>query len=339
MGKTVFLKEAQDRLTSRGWLCGYYEVRRKADPGLALAQIIADTYERQGGGSWMKRMLGKSPIGLGTVTLTAPAGLGTVSIDVAEATKAADPYRDLYAFLSKLAARATKEDAGVVFLIDELQLFRQRDLEVLLQVSRRLEGHRMAIVGAGLPTLPALTAKAGTYTERFSFEEIDRLSPHEAAAAVTEPAKDFDVTVARAALAEILERSEGYPYFLQLYASETWKAAGTPSERPGYVITRSHVDQAIPEVQRKVDAGLYKSRYDRASDGERAYLKEMAALGDKGVSSGDVAHALGKRLQQVSVVRDRLIEKGAIHSTGVGKLDFSVPGFGEYVRRQAAIDS
>ncbi len=339
MGKTVFLKEAQDRFVDRGWLCGYYEVRRGDEPGVALAQIIADTYEQVGKDNWFKKIWSRSPVRLGSVTLAAPAGSVSVSMELAEARrKAVEPYRDLYRLLVQLAARAQAEGSGVVFLVDEMQQFGHHDLQVLLQVSRQLEGFPAAIVGAGLPTLPELTSKAGTYAERFSFEQIDRLSKHEAMAAVTLPAAAFDVTFRADALAEILRRAEGHPYFLQLYASETWRAAGSPSDVPGFSITRVQVDRAVPEVQRRVDAGLYMARYRRASSGEREYLKAMASLGDDGVRSGAVAQVLGKKLSQLSVIRERLITKGIIHSPEVGKLDFSVPGFGDYVRRQAATE-
>jgi len=104
------------------------------------------------------------------------------------------------------------------------------------------------------------------------------------------------------------------------------------------VIEPRHLEAAIPEVQRKVDAGLYRSRYERASNAERDYLKAMATLGDRSISSGEVAKKLGKSLAQLSTTRDRLIAKGIIHSPSQGRLDFSAPGFDEYVRRRAILD-
>ncbi|TFD94000.1 hypothetical protein E3T61_03100 [Cryobacterium lactosi] len=54
------------------------------------------------------------------------------------------------------------------------------------------------------------------------------------------------------------------------------------------------------------------------------------------VSSGEVAAALGKELNTVGQTRDRIIRKGIVHAPQYGALEFSVPGFAEYVRRRAA---
>lgn len=62
------------------------------------------------------------------------------------------------------------------------------------------------------------------------------------------------------------------------------------------------------------------------------------ALGDSSVRSGAVARSLDKTLAQLSTVRDRLIRKGVIHSPSQGRLEFSAPGFGDYVRRRSALD-
>ncbi len=337
MGKTVFLKEAQDRFNAVGWLCGYVEVRRGVDAGIALAQIIADTYEDLGTKSWFKKVLEKSPVRLGSVTLSVPSGVASVSIEPAKKV-AADPYRDLYTLLATLGRAAAKNGSGVALLVDELQQFKRTDLGILLQVSRRLEGLPVTVIGAGLPTLPEVTAKAGTYSERFSFEPIDRLSKPDARRAIVEPAAEFKVSYAPATLDRLVTLADGFPYFLQLYASETWIAAGSPSDRPGFVIEPSFLHDAIPEVQRRVDAGLYRSRFERASSAEQEYLGAMAALGDSSISSGEVAKHLGKSLGQLSTTRDRLIAKGIIHSSSQGRLDFSAPGFGEYVRRRSTLD-
>ena len=41
VGKTVLVKEGMRRLRARHWLCGYYEVRRDVDAGVAIAAIVA----------------------------------------------------------------------------------------------------------------------------------------------------------------------------------------------------------------------------------------------------------------------------------------------------------
>lgn len=338
MGKTVFLQEVKDRLVARGWLCGYYEVRRNDDPGAAVGHIIADLVNEFSGAGWFKRAIKATTARLGPAKLTVSANDMTAGLELAMNQKTTDDYRELLSLLTKLGEAARKEGVGFALLIDELQVFYLRAIATLLQVSRRLEGLPVTIVGAGLPTLPAIVSKAGSYAERFSFEKIDKLSRRESQDAVVSPAATFGVTYAGPALQEILDRARDFPFFLQLYACETWRAAGTPSDKRGFVITRAHVTAALPEVQRRADIGLYKARYDRASAKEQAYLQAMASLGDEDISSGATAKSLGKNAQAAGVIRDRLVKKGLIHSERTGRLDFSVPGFGEYVRRRAALD-
>lgn len=43
VGKTSLLQEVGADLRSRGWLAGYYEVRRDVEPGVAVRSIIRDS--------------------------------------------------------------------------------------------------------------------------------------------------------------------------------------------------------------------------------------------------------------------------------------------------------
>ena len=124
-----------------------------------------------------------------------------------------------------------------------------------------------------------------------------------------------------------------YPYFLQLYAEETWKAAATPSDRPGYVVSAGDVNAALEPVRRRLDEGLYRIRLEKASPAEQAYLRAMASFGDGPIGSGEVTRLLRKSHQQTSTQRDRLIAKGIIYAPAHAVVQFSVPGFGDYLRR------
>jgi hypothetical protein len=95
---------------------------------------------------------------------------------------------------------------------------------------------------------------------------------------------------------------------------------------------------AEPLVARLLDNGLYATRYERASPSEREYLAAMARLmgPSERARSGDVAKALDRSLSDLSPVRDRLIRKGVIHAPEAGVLQFSVPGFRQYVLRRVS---
>ncbi|MBC7518160.1 MAG: ATP-binding protein [Microbacteriaceae bacterium] len=343
MGKTSLLYQARDLLRARGWLAGYYEVRRDVEPGTAIQTIVADSAQLSTGG--LRRALATGAHSIGNFRLA----LGPTGFSFAVATKisdaAVDPFPELVAFLSRLGTDARANGVGVALLIDELQIFLKRDLALLVQALSALKEQPIVLIGAGLPYLASEMAKANTYAERFRYEEIASLNDGDAREAVESPAFNQGFFWDQDAVADLVAESSGYPYFLQLYASEAWVAAAA-ADAP--TITAEHVRLAGNPVRKQLDAGLYAARYDRLSDREREYVDAMVQVlvseregGTIGVnaarvSSGKVAGLLGKPLNVVGPIRDRVIKKGIIYAPQYGVLEFSVPGFADYVARRSA---
>lgn len=345
MGKTALLYEVRDELRERGWLAGYYEVRRDVEPGAAVASIVAEGARLAS--SRLRKALVSGTHHVGNAKLSfGPAGV-SLEIGTKDQAPIADPYPELVALLQRLGASARGAGAGLALLVDELQVFRKRDLAVLIQALSSVREEPIVLVGAGLPYLPSEMSKANTYAERFRYEVIDSLHDSEIRLAVTEPAKHEDVAWDPGAVERVVDLSLGYPYFVQLYASEAWRSSGDAPR-----VTAAHVDLAIDPVQRQLDTGLYAARYDRLSDTEREYVHAMVRamqldqaealfdlrLRSERVGSGDVAAALGKTINAVAPTRDRVIRKGVIHSPRSGLLEFSVPGFERYVSSRMQAD-
>ena len=110
---------------------------------------------------------------------------------------------------------------------------------------------------------------------------------------------------------------------------------------PAIVAGDADVDVAAAEAETELAVGFFGSRYDRATPGEREYLRAMAdvaaadpALGDS-VPTADVAAALAKKPQSLSPARDSLLKKGLIYSAERGSIAFTVPHFGRYLRDHA----
>ena len=336
-GKTVLLKEALRGLRRRGWLCGYYEVRRDVEVGVAIGTIVAEGSRLLPARAKLGDAIRKLRSSIGGARISGGPD-GTVTLEVTEATGRAprtDPYLEALRVLRQLGSAAKEDGVGVALCIDEAQTFRRRDATTLLQAleADEAEDSRVLLLGAGLPTTPVELTKARTYAERFRYERLDDLTADEARRAVREPAEQERVTWEGKALDRVVELAGGYPFFLQLYASETWNAA-----QGSGVIKAEHVRVAEPRVVRLLDNGLYATRYERASPSEREYLATMARLmGPSGrARSGDVAKSLDRSLSDLSPVRDRLIRKGVIHAPEAGVLQFSVPGFRQYVLRRVS---
>jgi len=340
MGKTVFLKEVAELLRARGWLCGYHSVRHGTTVSLAVAQIISGAVPLVPAGSRFARSVGKLSGRIGAVTLTAHAG--GPSLTVAAEPVTADLFDDLVKVLRRLGELAREAGTGVALLVDEMQELRRDEMAALVDATGSVAPLPVLLIGAGLPYLPTELSAACTWAERLRYESLGRLGSGAARRAVVEPAARFGVTYSEEALHLLLSEADGYPFFLQLYANETWRAAGTPSDAPGTEIGLDEVASAVPEVKRILADGIYSARYGRASEKERGYLEAMARLQAQGataptggpgqaVRSGEVAKALQRDLSSLSPIRDSLIKKGLVHSPATGLLEFSVPGFGTYV--------
>jgi hypothetical protein len=338
MGKTSLLQTCQDRLRSRGWLAGWTETRNKLDPRDAIRNIVAEAAGMSVPG--LQNELANGEHSINGTTLQRRSG--GFSFGIEARPEARDAYDDLVAFLRRIGSAARRNKVGVALLIDELQIFHKRDLAILVQAISAVKTEPVVLIGAGLPHLPTVMAKANTYAERFRFEKIDDLDEEAARLAVTGPAAAEGVAWKDDALELLLAHCDGYPYFIQLYASETWNRRDGTS-----AIETHHVRSALASAQRVLDSGLYTARFERLSPKERDYVGAMVTLinrdrdvnvfqgivrGDL-IESGRIAKSLDKPMTAVAPVRDSIIRKGIIHSPVRGLLAFSVPGFADYVTR------
>lgn len=186
----------------------------------------------------------------------------------------------------------------------------------------------ITLVGAGLPALRGNTGKAKSYAERlFDFPAIGPLPRSAAELAIRKPAAVHDVAFDDDALAAILDKTEGYPYFLQEWGKHVWDAArGSP-------ITVADVSRAHDLTMAALDASFFSVRLDRLTPAEKRYLRAMAELGPGPHRSGEIAECLGKTVQSQAPLRGKLIQKGMVWSPSHGDTAFTVPLFDEFLRR------
>ena len=132
-------------------------------------------------------------------------------------------------------------------------------------------GLPVIVVGAGLPHLPAVLSASKSYSERlFRYQRIDRLAREAADRALSAPALDEDAAYTDEALAAMYAATGGYPYFIQAYGKVVWDLA------PRSPITAEDVAVAAPEAEGELAVGFFGSRFERATPGEREYLRAMA---------------------------------------------------------------
>jgi hypothetical protein len=144
------------------------------------------------------------------------------------------------------------------------------------------------------------------------------------------PAREREVEWRDDALEAAVDVAGGYPYLLQSVGKHVWdNARASP-------INGDDVAVGIADARREVDDGLYRSRWERATPGQRELLRALAAVGGSGSAAvADVTRALGRRrASDISVARDELIKKGLVYAPERGLLAFTVPGMHRFVGRQ-----
>lgn len=236
---------------------------------------------------------------------------------------------DLFTLIGKAAEAAGR---GWVLLIDEVQYLSETDLSALIVAIHRMsqEGLPVLLVGAGLPQIARLAGEAKSYSERlFQYPPVGALDDVSAAQAIEKPIIEEDALITAEALKLIVERTKGYPFFLQEWASVVWNNAEGPE------INLADVEHSYTETLALLDDGFFKVRIDRLTKAEVQFVKAMAGLGDGPYAMADIAQAMNRTHKSLGPVRSSIITKGMIYSTDHGYLDFSVPLFAEFMRRQS----
>ena len=256
-----------------------------------------------------------------------------VGLDI-ESEKGAADSGDLESDLSNLfvavAEAAEERKIPVALLIDELQYFKEKELSALIMAMHKLQQRQlpMVLLGAGLPILPRLAGESKSYAERlFSFPEIGALSEPDAHKALQDPTLAVGVEFEVSALEEIFRLTQGYPYFIQEWGYQSWNRAEVSP------ITLQVVQEATATVMQRLDENFFRVRFDRLTPGEKKFLRAMAGLDPKARHSGDIAEALGVKINSIGPARAKLMQKGMIYSPAYGEMAFTVPLFDAFMLR------
>ena len=241
-----------------------------------------------------------------------------------------DLEQDMSALLETVGIIAQEADTAVVIFIDELQYVEEEQLVALICALHRCAQRQLPItlIGAGLPQLRGRTGRAKSYAERlFEFPNVGALDEESAKAAIVRPAEEENVTYADDAVAEIIRKTEGYPYFLQEWGKHSWDCA---TQSP---ITLTDVKNASDIAVAALDDSFFRVRLDRLRPSETIYLRAMANLGPGPHRSGDIAKRLDRAVSSVAPTRGNLIKSGVIWSPNHGDTAFTVPLFDQFMRR------
>jgi hypothetical protein len=126
--------------------------------------------------------------------------------------------------------------------------------------------------------------------------------------------------------------ARGYPFHIQFFGALLWDSV--PLSEP---ITKEHFRSLRPAILEALDHAFFDARLARTSNWERRLLAAIAVNGESSpirsvLNRMDADHPGTSRLVA------RLVAKGLVYKPERGRLAFTVPLFGDYLRRKAIAD-
>ncbi len=291
VGKTVLLNALRSSAVRRRWGTGKLEAR--PDQGLrrplssALHQAVRElghpqaddvdhvlgvirSFAQREAGTGAKLRDQWNP-GIDAPAVKGRADSGDIEIDLVE----------LFTDLGGLAADVGK---GIAVFIDEMQDLGPDDVSALCAACHEISqsGLPVIVVGAGLPHLPAVLSASKSYSERlFRYQRIDRLGrvkPPTGRSA--RPPATRTRRTPRTRWPRCTPRPAATPTSSRPTAR--WSGTSRRARRSPPRTSRS----AAPEAESELAVGFFGSRFERATPGEREYLRAMAdaavALAERG---------------------------------------------------------
>lgn len=352
VGKTVLLQRYASVAEESGWVVVKRELgedlNQQAAFGLTLISDCREALERVSRRVAIGRKASdtfRAALDLlgGLSVSLAGVGLG-ISLRSPSASMHREPTLEDQLFAALEATCRTAVGAGrrgVLLCYDEAHLLRdsriahQFPLSALLAAVARAQREQVSLmlVVCGLPTLTDNLALAKSYSERmFQAEVLDALTPPEDLNAFVRPlaesGRTFELEVGNLVRAD----TKGFPFHVQFVGALLWDSL--PTSKP---ITCEHFMSVRPAILKALDRAFFDARLARASGLERALLFAIAANGES-ASIRSAINRMGASHALASRVISRLVRKGLVWKPERGRLAYTVPLFGEYLRRQGAAD-
>jgi len=336
-GKTVLLGEFAARGERSGWLCLERELgERHRDEGRLAEAIAADC------AAIVRRCDGMA--GVGDAIERAWEYLRPRRISVAEVgyepdygvspREPAELMRDALAALDSTIQRT--EAAGALLMYDEAHLLaddRRRSeypLSSLLAAVGKVQrsGSRLRVILCGLPTLSLNLKRARIYAERmFRHVAVTNLERGDAWDALGIPLAGSERRFDLSLIGEIVEQTDGYPYFLQFFAGFLCSRVPRPA------IALGDYQALESSLLHELDLAFFEDRYAVAGPAGQRVLDAMAQSGGR-VTTLQLRRALAET-PNVDAIIGRLLERGLIYRPSRGRYDFALPLFRTYLRRRA----
>ena len=152
----------------------------------------------------------------------------------------------------------------LVFLLDEAHKMEPEQCLALLNISQQVQNEApFLLVLAGTPGLAHfLTTVGASFVERSHVIGIGRLDAQATADAIVKPLNEHGIGIDDNTLAQIVEDSQHYPYFIQLWGAALWDLA---KEKDLQKLTSQEITEAETKVENR-RLNFYEQRRKTLSD-------------------------------------------------------------------------
>lgn len=334
VGKTVLLNEMHRLADSFDWLTVRIEARRDEAGAQAVRRVLARELVVSARKRTRTRLTGAMRDALATIS-SFNAKVGATGIELGVTRNigrgdSGDTEVDLLELVEDVAHALGEQRRAFGIFVDEMQDLDAETLGALI-AAQHLANQRdwpFYVIGAGLPNLPRVLTDARSYAERlFNYRPIGKFDRNDAAHALREPAERLGAEFEPSALEILLDATGGYPYFIQEFGQAAWNLA------PDRKITTADATAAVQFGTEQLDAGFFRSRWERATPSERRMLHAMAADGEGPSLTAVVAQRMGLQPSSIGPYRAALINKGLVYAPEHGQIAYTVPGMAGYVDR------
>ncbi|WP_375554426.1 ATP-binding protein [Roseovarius mucosus] len=332
-GKTVLLNEVLEIAEREGYIAAFIEAPENKSLTEMIYPAMRQVLRKLSGLEKAKYMATKGLKALRGFASAFKISLGDIEIGVEPDPGVADSGNlevDLGEMFEAIGRAAKAADKGWVLLIDEVQYLETNELAAVIVAVHRMSQRNLPVMvfAGGLPQIAKLSGDAKSYAERlFVYPKIGALDEIAARDAILKPLAAENVQIESQAIERINEKTGGYPFFLQEWGHHAWNVAdGSPIET-------DDIDLATKRALARLDEGFFRVRFDKLTNAEVEYVEAMASLGKGPYKVNDVAKVLQKQPKSLGPRRASIITKGMIYSPSYGEIDFTVPLFDDFLRR------
>lgn len=332
IGKTVLINKLQEIAEDQGIFCKHIEIEERKDFISQIATCSQAFLRKVSTKEKFKNLIQKPLDAIKALVVSFDPNDNTFSLSLQERElyRSINLTQSLTEVFVTIGETAYKTKTPICFFIDEIQYMKPEELGSLIAALHRTNqlGYPVMMIGAGLPKIYKMLSEEKSYSERlFLYKEIGSLTDEQSIKAIEEPAKKFGASYTKEALSEIINVTKGYPFFIQQLCQIVYHNTDNK------MIGKEDVENAISAFFATLDAGFFKVRYERCSDGDKKFVFAMVKCGELPCTISNIAKQLKKKVKTISPTRAQLINKGIIYPVKHSELDFTVPEFSGFIQR------